>query len=51
MGRMGRDEAIDKRGDLQASSYTKNQRHMGHGMHLLSELLLDSIIAHDSLMV
>jgi hypothetical protein len=35
MGRVGREEAVDTRGDLQASSYTKNQRPMGHRMHLL----------------
>src|SRR5215471_2569583 len=35
MRRVGRDEAIEKRGDLQAPEYAKNQRQMGHRMNLL----------------
>jgi hypothetical protein len=35
MGRVGRDEAIDKRGDLQAPENAKNQRQMGDRMNLL----------------
>ena len=35
MGRVGRDEAIDQRGNLQAPEYAKNSRQMGYRMNLL----------------
>jgi hypothetical protein len=36
MGRVGRDEAIDQRGNLQAPEYAKNQRQRGYRMNLSS---------------
>src|SRR5262249_5776551 len=38
MGRVGRDETIDQRGNLQASEYAKNQRQMSYRMNLLEHL-------------
>jgi hypothetical protein len=35
MGRRGRDETLDERGDLQAPSHTEDQRQMGHRRNLL----------------